>query len=195
MKNLLTTLILIIAGIIFSGCSAKYEIPYDKYSIERDINKDIDRISGKSVKIIDSSEQKLVRELGLAVKGAKSPFMSFELQAATMNKEISKEFINQYFTGNSGEEAFVINTKIKDFLISKSLNPNNMNVDIEMEFIVTKNGKTILSKTYKKESEGIVIWETRLTVTETTYRKLQKTVFSIYNNEFKKDLIEALKNN
>ncbi len=196
MKTLLTSLILIIAGITFSGCSVKYDISYDKYSIERDLNKDIDKISGKYVKVIDSSEQKLSRDLGLAIKGAKSPFMSFELEASNMNKEISKEFIDQYFANNSnGEEVFIVNTKIKDFLISKTLNPNNMNVEIEMEFSVTKNGKIILNKTYKKESAGIVIWETRPTVTETTYRKLQKTVFSIYNNEFKKDLLEALKNN
>lgn len=192
MKALLTTLILIIAGITFSGCSAK-NIPYDKYSIERDINKDIDKISGKSVKIIDSSEQKIIRPLYSGI-GIKSPTISYELDASSINKNVANEFINQYFN-NSGEEVFIINSKIKDFGIKGTLNPNNMNATVEMEFIVTKNGKTILSKTYKKESEGIVIWEWRLTVDETTFRKLQKTVFSIYNNEFKKDLIEALKNN
>ena len=192
MKTLLTTLILIIAGITFSGCSAK-NIPYDKYSIERDINKDIDKISGKSVKIIDSSEQKIIRPLYSGI-GIKSPTISYELDASSINKNVANEFINQYFN-NSGEEVFIINSKIKDFGIKGTLNPNNMNTTVEMEFIVTKNGKTILSKTYKKESEGIVIWEWRLTLDETTFRKLQKTVFSIYNNEFKKDLIEALKNN
>ena len=56
-------------------------------------------------------------------------------------------------------------------------------------------GKTILNKSYKKTADGVVLFELRLTLDETTLRKLQKTVFSIYNNEFKKDLIEALKNN
>lgn len=195
MKNLFLIIIAIFAAIAFTGCGAK-NIAYEKYSIERDLNQDIDKISGKSVKLIDSSEEKIVRELGLAIKGAKSPFMSFELDAANINKEISKEFISQYFNTNTkGDEVFVINSKIKDFLISKSLNPNNMNVDLEMEFTVYKNGNKILSKTYKKEASGIVIWETRLTVFETTYRKLQKGVFSIYQNEFKKDLIEVLRKN
>ncbi|WP_152057968.1 hypothetical protein [Aliarcobacter butzleri] len=192
MKNLLTTLILIIAGIIFSGCSAK-NIAYDKYTIERDINKDIDKISGKSVKIIDSSEQKITRSLYSAI-GIKSPTISYELEAASINKNIANEFINQYFN-NSGEEVFIINSKIKDFGIKGTLNPNNMDTHVEMEFTVTKNGKTILNKSYKKTADGVVLFELRLTLDETTLRKLQKTVFSIYNNEFKKDLIEALKNN
>ncbi len=88
MKTLLTTLILIIAGITFSGCSAK-NIPYDKYSIERDINKDIDKISGKSVKIIDSSEQKIIRPLYSGI-GIKSPTISYELDASSINKNIAK---------------------------------------------------------------------------------------------------------
>ncbi len=70
-----------------------------------------------------------------------------------------------------------------------------MNVEIEMEFTVTKNNKVILTKNYKKEVEGVVIWEWRVTVDETAFRKLQKGVFSIYENEFKKDLIEALRKN
>lgn len=195
MKNLFLIIIAIFAAIAFTGCGAK-NIAYEKYSIERDLNQDIDKISGKSVKLIDSSEEKMIRKMGLAVKGSYSPILSFELDAANINKEISKEFINQYFNQDQkAEECFIINSKITDYLISRSLNPSNMNVELEMNFIVIKNGVQILNKTYKKEVSGTVIWEWRLTLDETTYRKLQKGVLSIYQNEFKKDLIEALRKN
>ena len=196
MKNLFLIIIAIFAAIAFTGCGAK-NISYDKNFIEKNINKDISKINGKSVKLIDSSETKIVKKMGLAIKGAYSPILAYELEASSINKQISKEFINQYFNNNENntEEVFVINSKIKDYLISRTLNPNDMNVEIEMEFTVTKNNKVILTKNYKKEVEGVVIWEWRVTVDETAFRKLQKGVFSIYENEFKKDLIEALRKN
>lgn len=192
MKNLLLIIIAIFAAIAFTGCGAK-NISYDKYYIEKNINKDISKINGKSVKLIDSSEQKITRSLYSAI-GIKSPTISYELEASSINKNISNEFINQYFN-NSGEEVFIINSKIKDFGIKGTLNPNNMDTYVEMEFTVTKNGKIILNKSYKKKADAIVLIELRLTLDETTLRKLQKTVLSIYENEFKKDLIEALGKN
>lgn len=192
MKNLLLIIISIFAAIAFTGCGAK-NISYDKYYIEKNINKDISKINGKSVKLIDSSEQKITRSLYSAI-GIKSPTISYELEASSINKNISNEFINQYFN-NSGEEVFIINSKIKDFGIKGTLNPNNMDTYVEMEFTVTKNGKIILNKSYKKKADAIVLIELRLTLDETTLRKLQKTVLSIYENEFKKDLIEALRKN
>ena len=188
MKNLISITILLVSTMLFSGCGTK-NISYEKYSIERDLNNNIDKID-KSVKLIDSSDEKIIRKLGN--KGYS--LRTYELEASNMNKEISKEFFNQYFTMNqSSENVFTVNSKIKDFVIRNTANPNNSNAEVELEFTVTKNNKIILSKTYKKESEGIVIWETRLTTEETTFRKLQKTVFSIYNNEFKADLVKALK--
>lgn len=192
MKNLFLIIIAIFAAIAFTGCGAK-NISYDKYYIEKNINKDISKINGKSVKLIDSSEQKITRSLYSAI-GIKSPTISYELEASSINKNISNEFINQYFN-NLGEEVFVINSKIKDFGIKGTLNPNNMDTYVEMEFTVTKNGKIILNKSYKKKADAIVLIELRLTLDETTLRKLQKTVLSIYETEFKKDLIEALRKN
>lgn len=192
MKNLFLIIIAIFAAIAFTGCGAK-NISYDKYYIEKNINKDISKINGKSVKLIDSSEQKITRSLYSAI-GIKSPTISYELEASSINKNISNEFINQYFN-NSGEEVFIINSKIKDFGIKGTLNPNNMDTYVEMEFTVTKNGKIILNKSYKKKADAIVLIELRLTLDETTLRKLQKTVLSIYETEFKKDLIEALRKN
>ena len=86
-------------------------------------------------------------------------------------------------------------SKIKDFVIRNTANPNNSNAEVEVEFTVIKDNKTILNKIYRKESLGNTIFEIRLTTEEITFRKLQKTVLSINENEFKADLLKALKEN
>ena len=178
------------SAISFTGCGTK-NISYEKYSIERDLNNNIGKID-KSVKLIDSSEQKVIRKLG----NKSYSFITYELEASNMNKEISKEFFNQYFTMNqNSENVFTVNSKIKDFVIRNTANPNNSNAEVEVENTEIKDNKTILNKIYRKESLGNTIFEIRLTTEEITFRKLQKTVLSIYENEFKADLLKALKEN
>lgn len=190
MKKYFLISILIFSAISFTGCGTK-NISYEKYSIERDLNNNIGKID-KSVKLIDSSEQKVIRKLG----NKSYSFRTYELEASDMNKEISKEFFNQYFTMNqNSENVFTVNSKIKDFVIRNTANPNNSNAEVEVEFTVIKDNKTILNKIYRKESLGNTIFEIRLTTEEITFRKLQKTVLSIYENEFKSDLLKALKEN
>ena len=111
-----------------------------------------------------------------------------------MNKEIAKEFFSQYFkVVNGANSAFTVNTSIQNFSISNSLNPDNQNVNLEMKIEVIKNGQVILSKIYKKEAPGIVIFTgLRLSPTEMTIRKLQKGILSIYEQDFKQDLLKAL---
>ena len=94
MKKYFLISLLIFSAISFTGCGTK-NISYEKYSIERDLNNNIGKID-KSVKLIDSSEQKVIRKLG----NKSYSFRTYELEASDMNKEISKEFFNQYFTMN-----------------------------------------------------------------------------------------------
>ena len=144
---------MIFSAISFTGCGTK-NISYEKYSIERDLNNNIGKID-KSVKLIDSSEQKVIRKLG----NKSYSFRTYELEASDMNKEISKEFFNQYFTMNqNSENVFTVNSKIKDFVIRNTANPNNSNAEVEVEFTVIKDNKTILNKIYRKESLGNTIF-------------------------------------
>ena len=191
MKKYFLISLLIFSAISFTGCGTK-NISYEKYSIERDLNSNISKIDNKSIKIVDLSQQKIVRKL----RNKSYSFVTYELEASDMNKEISKEFFNQYFTMNqNNENVFTVNSKIKDFVIRNTANPNNSNAEVEVEFTVIKDNKTILNKIYRKESLGNTIFEIRLTTEEITFRKLQKTVLSIYENEFKADLLKALKEN
>ena len=63
MKNLFLIIIAIFAAIAFTGCGAK-NISYDKYSIEKNLNKDIDKISNQNINIIDLSDEIIVKKLG-----------------------------------------------------------------------------------------------------------------------------------
>lgn len=192
MKKYFLISLLIFSAISFTGCGTK-NIAYDKYNIERDLNSNISKIDNKSIKIVDLSQQKIVRKLG----NKSYSFVTYELEASKMNTEISKEFFKQYFNlVESGEELFTVESKITDYSITGGTgNPNNLNVDLTLDIKVIKNGKTILNKTYSKRASGVTVWEWRLTLDETTFRKLQKGVLSIYENEFKADLLKALKEN
>ena len=188
MKNIILIFVIIFVATVFSGCS--YKMDYDKYSIERNLNNNISKIDG-NIKIVDLSEQTLTRKL-------KSYSVDkFVLEASNVNTEISKEFFNQYFSLNKNSaDLFIVETKLEDYTISSIIgNPNNLNVEVKLNIKVIKNGKVILDKKYVKMAPGVTYWEWRLTLVETTITKCMKGVLSVYENEFKADLLKALKEN
>lgn len=191
MKKYFLISLLIFSAISFTGCSTT-NINYDRFAIERDIKQDINKIEDKNIKLVDSSPEFIIKGYDNSTSSMK---IKYKLEASKINKEVSKEFFNQYFNLNSKEEPiFVVESKISDFYFIRE-NINSMRIDLTMDFKVTKNGKIILDKRYVKTAPGITYWEWRFTIHETTIKKAQKGVLSIYENEFKADLLKALKEN
>ncbi len=191
MKKYFLISILIFSAISFTGCGTK-NISYEKYSIERDLNSNISKIENCNIVLIDKSKTIITKK----PNNNNISFVNFQLEASDINTKISNEFFSQYFLlDNKSKELFTVESQISDFSIMTTGNPNDYRVLLTMDFKVIKNGKVILNKTYTKTAPGIVIWEWRLTPLEITFRKLQKGVLSIYENEFKTDLLKALKEN
>lgn len=191
MKKYFLISLLIFSAISFTGCGTK-NISYEKYSIERDLNSNISKIENCNIVLIDKSKTIITKK----PNNNNISFVNFQLEASDINTKISNEFFSQYFLlDNKSKELFTVESQISDFSIMTTGNPNDYRVLLTMDFKVIKNGKVILNKTYTKTAPGIVIWEWRLTPLEITFRKLQKGVLSIYENEFKTDLLKALKEN
>lgn len=188
-NNILLLITGILAALVFTGCGTT-SIVYNKYNIDRNLNKNVSKIDTQSVTINDNSKVEMVRKLNdLSISA-----VSYKLNGANMNTEISKEFFAQYFTVTNGSNSqFTVNTALVNYSIHNSLNPDNQNVNLEMKIEVLRKGKVILTKTYKKEAPGVVIYAgLRLSPTEMTIRKLQKGILAIYEQDFKPDLLAAL---
>lgn len=193
MKNILIINITIFIAIFFTACGSK-QISYDKYNIERNLNPYISKIENYEINIIDESPSWISKKLG----NKSYSLVTYELEAKKINLEVAKEFFRQYFNNvnrNIIENRLVVKTRINDFTIDNTLNPNNQKVSLVLEVKVFRSNELILNKTYSEIAPGYSIWEWRLTPEEITYRKLQKGVLYIYETKFKPDLLKALEKN
>ena len=110
---------------------------------------------------------------------------------------ISQEFFKQYFknVGTNLDNPFlVINTELADYTIFNTPVPDNQKVTLQLKVEVLYKNNVILAKTYNSEVKDFIIVGWDLTPTSNTFEKLHKGLLNIYETEFKKDLIEALKN-
>ncbi|MCD4667669.1 MAG: hypothetical protein K8R44_03625 [Sulfurimonas sp.] len=179
--------------ILLSGCSAT-QINYNKSSIERNLNKNINKIQKLSIVVNDKSPKNIIKKLNELSISA----VTYNLHASEINSNVSREFFNQYFKNITTEDInalFTVNTSLSDFTIYNSLVPGNQIVTLTLNIEVIKAGKVILKKIYKKEASGMTIVELNLTATETTFKKLHKGLLKVYEVDFKKDLLKALADN
>lgn len=178
--------------VLFTGCGTK-EISYNKTFIDYNLNSKTKKIDNKNIVINDKSKSMIVKKLNNLSYSA----VTYNLNASQVNQNVSQEFFKQYFknVGTNLDNPFlVVNTELADYTIFNTPVPDNQKVTLQLKVEVLYKGNVILVKTYNREVKDFIIIGWDLTPTSNTFEKLHKGLLNIYETEFKKDLIEALKN-
>lgn len=178
--------------VFLTGCGTK-EISYNKTFIDYNLNSKTKKIDNKNIVINDKSKSMIVKKLNNLSYSA----VTYNLNASQVNQNVSQEFFKQYFknVGTNLDNPFlVINTELADYTIFNTPVPDNQKVTLQLKVEVLYKNNIILSKTYNSEVKDFIIVGWDLTPTSNTFEKLHKGLLNIYETEFKKDLIEALKN-
>lgn len=178
--------------IFLTGCGTK-EISYNKTFIDYNLNSKTKKIDNKNIVINDKSKSMIVKKLNNLSYSA----VTYNLNASQVNQNVSQEFFKQYFknVGTNLDNPFlVINTELVDYTIFNTPVPDNQKVTLQLKVEVLYKNNVILAKTYNSEVKDFIIVGWDLTPTSNTFEKLHKGLLNIYETEFKKDLIEALKN-
>ncbi|MCT7583734.1 hypothetical protein N5U55_06405 [Aliarcobacter butzleri] len=178
--------------VLFTGCGTK-EISYNKTFIDYNLNSKTKKIDNKNIVINDKSKSMIVKKLNNLSYSA----VTYNLNASQVNQNVSQEFFKQYFknVGTNLDNPFlVVNTELVDYTIFNTPVPDNQKVTLQLKVEVLYKNNVILAKTYNSEVKDFIIIGWDLTPTSNTFEKLHKGLLNIYETEFKKDLIEALKN-
>lgn len=178
--------------VLFTGCGTK-EISYNKTFIDYNLNSKTKKIDNKNIVINDKSKSMIVKKLNNLSYSA----VTYNLNASQVNQNVSQEFFKQYFknVGTNLDNPFlVVNTELADYTIFNTPVPDNQKVTLQLKVEVLYKNNVILTKTYNSEVKDFIIIGWDLTPTSNTFEKLHKGLLNIYETEFKKDLIEALKN-
>ena len=178
--------------VLFTGCGTK-EISYNKTFIDYNLNSKTKKIDNKNIVINDKSKSMIVKKLNNLSYSA----VTYNLNTSQVNQNVSQEFFKQYFknVGTNLDNPFlVVNTELADYTIFNTPVPDNQKVTLQLKVEVLYKGNVILVKTYNREVKDFIIIGWDLTPTSNTFEKLHKGLLNIYETEFKKDLIEALKN-
>ena len=178
--------------VLFTGCGTK-EISYNKTFIDYNLNSKTKKIDNKNIVINDKSKSMIIKKLNNLSYSA----VTYNLNASQVNQNVSQEFFKQYFknVGTNLDNPFlVVNTELADYTIFNTPVPDNQKVTLQLKVEVLYKDNVILTKTYNREVKDFIIIGWDLTPTSNTFEKLHKGLLNIYETEFKKDLIEALKN-
>ena len=178
--------------VLFTGCGTK-EISYNKTFIDYNLNSKTKKIDNKNIVINDKSKSMIVKKLNNLSYSA----VTYNLNTSQVNQNVSQEFFKQYFknVGTNLDNPFlVVNTELADYTIFNTPVPDNQKVTLQLKVEVLYKNNVILAKTYNSEVKDFIIIGWDLTPTSNTFEKLHKGLLNIYETEFKKDLIEALKN-
>ena len=121
-----------------------------------------------------------------------------EFIAVYGRRRVGKTYlIKQYFknVGTNLDNPFlVVNTELADYTIFNTPVPDNQKVTLQLKVEVLYKNNVILAKTYNSEVKDFIIVGWDLTPTSNTFEKLHKGLLNVYETDFKKDLIESLKN-
>lgn len=178
---------------LFSGCSFKAN--YDNAYISRNINHNYAKVETQEMNIIKTNN--ILKRSPSSFNGGGS---SLEVPVGDISSNILKEFYSQYFskveTTNSLNTNAKYNTKIEfiDFQYAYGEFNDSSKILIKMRIIFYENGIEKLNKIYEKEENNKVF----LVMTgftrpiDKTYELFHKIILSVYEEDFKKDLLAVL---
>lgn len=190
MKNLLIIISGILLSILFTGCSTStFNQAYTNGKVKNNLHKVSNKISISYVK----NEENIISKRPNSFLGG---LRYFNVDVGTVNNGVLKEFLSQYFSNISNPEVGDIK------IISKITNFEHENffggkkIDIYLSTKVYYKSKLILDKKYISVNQK-EIFIAGLDLDGLSYAEelFHKVVLSIYENQFKPDLLTALKEN
>lgn len=198
MKKVLMYAAMLFVMFMFTGCVTN-KINYTQDYTQYNLNKNINKVKDMEVSI-EYPEGEIGKKANSFAGGGSKTVLSNRL-----NAEIMKDYLSQYFedvaVSRKGSYEnfthFKIETKIIDFQHSKSAFSGAIDLEISIDVKVSLGDKTILNKTYKefREGEDIVMDASMRTGWDFASEQFHKHILAFYKEEFKTDLLKALKEN
>lgn len=190
MKNLLVIISTILLSVLFTGCAtSSFNQAYTDGKIKTNLNKVSKNISVSYLK----NEKNIISKRPNSLLGA---LRYFTVDVGSVNNGVLKEFLSEYFSNVSNDEV----SDIK--IISKITNFERENffggarMDVYLSTKVYYKNKLILDKDYiSKNQQVIIIAGVDFDGLSYVEELFHKATLSIYENQFKKDLLIALKEN
>lgn len=190
MKN---SILLVLIGLFFTGCSVAGN--FNKDYVVNEVNPYYSKVSSIPVTIVPS--------YGIITKSSetfKGGGLGINMNIGEINNNVSRIYFEQYFSNVRTEntttpaKGLVIKSRIIDYKYYL-YTLGNSELDLSVEFVAEFNGKTILSKTYKEKFDNGVLIELftlRVNGNENVVDFFHKALLSLYENNVKKDLLQAL---
>lgn len=189
-------LTLALVAFVFVGCTP-YSVPvtYDGSYIESEI-KDFHKINGNVV-VNDS------KKIGFSVVQTFRPFVDIPISAdASFSKEISRNFLSQYFTKVEISNNIGLFNFDMDLQNIKAITLNNQpSYEIKFKITVVKDGRIILEKDYTGINKAPIFIESKyfysLSESSSIYSRhtIQLGFHKMLEEQVKPDLLKALKEN
>lgn len=191
MKKLILIISSLTILVFFSGCGATGT--YQPEFIAKEVNPYYSKVMKENVVIFPND----ITQLSKSPDSVRGKLSSLNLDVGTMNNNIAKEFFGQYFTNVSfskiDNNGLFIKSKILDYKYSYGGVSDSTEMTINLQIEVYYHNKLLINKTYKKTADNsIILTFSSLTLKDGAIELFHKLLLSIYEEDFKKDLLEAL---
>lgn len=190
MKKIISSTVALFIVLGLTGCVNS--APFKKEYVNRHTLPHLSKVSEIPITIISNNE---TREVSHSNRGFGQIAVTYKFELGNINQEVATLFAKQYFNtvtasnSNAIPKGLVIKSSVKDvsFEIGGSIS-----MDSSLDIKAFLNGEEILSKNYKANTDtGFRILS--FGGTSDTNELLHKQLLSMYEIQFKKDLLTALR--
>lgn len=179
---------------VFSGCVNRTNVIYNEDYLKTELNKEIKQVSSQKVDL-KKKEAVYLTKFPTSVNGA---LVELNVNLTAINEDIQREFFNQYFKEvnyvKETTENLFIDSTLYNYEHSYPLN-NGTQIELFMKMKVYYKNKLILNKEYYIKDNVIMLFTMRFSLKEIKNEAFQKTLFKLYETQFKPDLLKALEEN
>lgn len=194
MKKVVLAVLASMVLMLFTGCSVTGN--FNRDYVVNEVNPYYSKVSNVPVTIIPS--------YGVISKASESAknravVINLELNVGEINNNVSRIYFEQYFSNvrtenTSNKNGLIIKSTIKDFTYYRHFS-GALDITILLEVVAEYNGKEILRKNYFEKFEDGILWQVltvRINEKENVVDFFHKALLSLYENNVKKDLLQAL---
>lgn len=176
---------------LFTGCSVAGN--FNRDYVVNEVNPYYSKVSSIPVTIIPS--------YGVISKASETivgKVVAIDMNTGETNNNVSRIFFEQYFSNVKTENAsnkngLIVKSRILDYKYYV-YNSGGIEIDISLEVVAELNGKAILNKVYNErfDNEVLIRIFTLRAGKENVVDFFHKALLSLYENNVKKDLLQAL---
>lgn len=192
MRNTIKNILLISFVFLITGCS--YKVEYDKQYIETDVKTDLKKVSTDNI-VLKNQKSLVINKHPNSFRAKAS---TIELNMSSINDNVLKEFFKQYFEDSNikfGEDKtnLFVESNFYDYEYAYGAFGDGNDVRIFVDIKVYYKNRMILDKKYNIEKGISAITFGNATIIPLLTENFQEALLLLYEEQFKPDLLEALK--